>query len=193
MRAFFAIELPGSCQSQLSHSIEKLQSDLARLYKTKTFRWTASHNLHLTLQFMADVKEEYVALLLEKVKQVLRTEEVFHLQLGSLEWFPSRHHPKVISVRAEPHDSLARIAQSIGRVMKEVGLPVEQRPFRAHVTLARINTVLRDVDAEVLAVPLEIPPVLVKEIVLFQSKTLEEGPVYTKLGVVGLILDAKSG
>ncbi len=120
------------------------------------------------------------------------------LALGGLRLFPSAARPRVLSVDLEPEEPLRELARSVEHAVQAVGLPPEERPFRAHLTLARLADGLpaalrprkaapeggRREPAERATLPeppvprVELP---VEEVVLFESRLGPEGAVYRPL------------
>lgn len=88
-------------------------------------------SLHLTLHFLGNVAPETTAALVPLLQEVRC--EPFTLRFGSADdW-------RGIAV-LRPLDTPAALAAlhcSLGEVLVRCGVPLEERPFRAHVTLAR--------------------------------------------------------
>jgi 2'-5' RNA ligase len=183
IRAFFAIDLPPECQRQLGFFMEALQLHLKKILKQHSaFRWVQPQNVHLTLQFLGQLKPEDAAELLREASRQLAGLQPFSLRLGHLEWFPSPYRPHVLSLHAQPDVALAELSQALGRAALALGYAIEDRPFRAHLTLARIED-QRNLEPQLLHAFSweELPDVLVNEVVLFRSETLSGGSVYTRL------------
>lgn len=87
--------------------------------------------LHVTLHFLGDVPDERVP----ELAQALRLPfEPFTLDLGEPQVWSSG-----IAV-VQPHGTpapLQRLHAALGTRIAALGLPLESRPYRAHVTLAR--------------------------------------------------------
>lgn len=187
IRAFFAIDLPVEFKQQLGLAMTALELHLKKEFKGNPFHWVKPQNLHLTLQFLGQVDEEAVAKLLQQVSEELKGLPSFYLKLGSLEWFPGSQRPRVLSLKAEPHEVLAKLAQALGKAAESLGYKIEDRPFRAHLTLARVEG-LRNLDPELLnsfGGPV-LPEMFVKEVVFFRSETQSGGSVYTRLASIEL-------
>ena len=61
VRVFFAIELPLSTKEMLNKFVVSPKSEA----KSNAIRWTKPENLHITLQFLAEVRGEHIATLIE--------------------------------------------------------------------------------------------------------------------------------
>jgi 2'-5' RNA ligase len=87
--------------------------------------------LHMTLHFLGDVAAERLPALIRGVDT--RTDR-FDLQFGRAELWPGGI--AVLRPRQTP-PALVRLHAELGDALRTLELPVEARPFRAHVTLAR--------------------------------------------------------
>jgi 2'-5' RNA ligase len=86
---------------------------------------------HVTLHFLGDVPDERVP----ELAQALRLPfEPFTLDLGEPEVWPNG--VAVVQPYATP-SALQRLHAALGVRIASLGLPVESRPYRPHVTLAR--------------------------------------------------------
>jgi 2'-5' RNA ligase len=130
-----------------------------------------AHNLHITLAFLGSVPEARVASARECVAA---TEiEPFDLIVGTLSWW---ERPQLLCLEPSAGvERLIELAGRLGRALRRSGFPVEQRPFRPHVTLAR------DVRREHFVKPIRQLQWQVRQIELIESQTLPTGSSYTIL------------
>lgn len=179
LRAFFALDLPFAVKQQLTEGLEVLKQQ----WQGEALHWVKPQNLHLTLQFLGEVKTTDLPILLERCHAELKGQKEFYLTLGSLEWFPSLSHPKVLSLKAEPQELLAELSQALRRG----AVYSEDRSFRGHLTVARVKGP-GVVDTELLSFfqGISLPPLLVKEIFLFRSDLEGSGPRYTPVASLSL-------
>ena len=84
-------------------------------------------------------------------------------------------------------DELAALAGAITAATAPLGFADDGRPYRPHLTLARVNAA-HDVRAlvERLGTRSAGPPFTVDEVVLFDSDTRADGAVHTPRGTFGL-------
>lgn len=188
IRVFFAIDLPASVKEKIGAFIVLLK----RKSKSHAIRWTRPENLHITLQFLAEVKSEDLPVLINKVR-----EEVFDaiadsaLNFGGLHLFPTPYRPRVIVMDVVPQERLALLSQIIGSSIKNMGYEIDTRPFRAHLTLGRIKHA-HGVNLDFLT-EIELPTfetLALTEIVLFRSEPQPEGSKYSALERIALHSDA---
>ena len=96
---------------------------------------------HLTLAFFESISEqtanELIAILREKL---LAKPYRVTLSLGKLDAFPNQKHPTVLWLEImEKTGNLIKLKHVIDETLSSLNLPVEKRPFRAHLTVARIK------------------------------------------------------
>ncbi|MFA6302908.1 MAG: RNA 2',3'-cyclic phosphodiesterase [Legionella sp.] len=175
IRAFFAIMPPTTMLMQLS----KIVRNISQVIPEHHLRLSKTEHLHSTLQFIAHVRLQDIKPLSEQVADALKNIPAFELELGALEWFPNSCHPKILSLQVGPYEILKNLSDTLGQVLSRFNYPLEARPFRPHLTLAR----LKNVDSS--AVQLEkIPlvamhPALISEVHLMESKP-DNGTTYYK-------------
>ena len=176
IRLFFALSLPNSTQQAIKPVLKSLQ----QMIPAETVRWTPVQNLHITLQFLQRVEYIHLTQLIEKVRIELETIKPLQLELGDLELLPTANHPRVLSLQVGPPESLASLVRAIGLGIKATNYPVEERPFRGHMTLGRLSKVLSPPSlAELNFAPFS--PTLINEIHLFESKPGRSRSLYIPL------------
>ncbi|HVY53085.1 MAG TPA: RNA 2',3'-cyclic phosphodiesterase [Gammaproteobacteria bacterium] len=188
MRTFFAIDLSPDCKKRLSAYMHTLAENFTVHFEKDRFRWMKPQNLHLTLQFIGQLQEEDLTRLLLEVRKELLEQKAFYLKLTNLEWFPSINAPHVLSMQANEHQRLANLAKLIGKGIATCNYNVEKRPYKGHVTLARLENI-NNVSEEILKKfsAIELPEIFVKEIVFFRSEADMDGSRYTKLASLELL------
>ena len=101
-------------------------------------RWTASERWHLTLLFLGAVPEERVAALVEAAAPAVSAAGPMRLRMAGGGRFGSRRRPTVAWAGLEGDvGPLVELAARLAGAARSLGLPVEDRPFRPHLTLGR--------------------------------------------------------
>ncbi|MBX3708490.1 MAG: RNA 2',3'-cyclic phosphodiesterase [Gammaproteobacteria bacterium] len=184
IRVFFAIDLSESIKEKLGSFI----SILKKKSRSYGIRWAKPENLHITLQFLPEVKMEHLPVLNEKVRaEINEAAKISNLALGSLHLFPSPYRPRVIVLDIIPQDELVILSGRIGEGIKAANYEIENRPFRAHLTLGRIKQP-QEMNLSFLSeckAP-EVEKIDVSEIVLFRSEPQPEGSKYTVMEKITL-------
>jgi 2'-5' RNA ligase len=134
-------------------------------------------NLHLTLAFLGEIDDEAAARAGDAVRAAsARIEDGgWMLGWGAPGVFPSRSRPRVLWLGVDGHDErLSRAHSVLGEELRARELPVEERTFRPHLTLARVRRPpsrerLDAILARLRSAP-SPPPVAVRSLVLYRSR-----------------------
>ncbi len=101
-------------------------------------RWTPPERWHLTLVFLGDVPAAALEPLVGAVAPVVAATPPLALRLAGGGRFGSRRRPAVFWAGLDGDVRLlADLARRLATAVRGVGLPVEERPFRAHLTVGR--------------------------------------------------------
>ncbi|HTX29957.1 MAG TPA: RNA 2',3'-cyclic phosphodiesterase [Solirubrobacteraceae bacterium] len=179
-RLFVALELPRNVREALVRWRERLGSDAV-----KRLRPIASEALHVTLCFLGWRAEDEVSAIAAACT-VVAAEAAPALSLGASLWLP-RRRPRVLAVELEDaHAGLARVQAALSGALSAGGwYEPENRPYLAHVTVARVKGDGRD--ARLPEPP--APPRLnfqASRVVLYRSRLSRAGAHYEPLGIVEL-------
>jgi RNA 2',3'-cyclic 3'-phosphodiesterase len=131
---------------------------------------------HLTLQFLGNrVDFDAVAGALDAFAVGRGT-----VALGGAGAFPSDRRGRILWLGVSEGEALlSQLAAAVGALLEPVGYPPEERPYHAHLTLARLKT---PADLRPVVTQLGSGPVgrawTAEEVVLFQSTTRRTGAEY---------------
>ena len=184
MRAFIAIPLPSEVQEALS----ALQRDVAKA--RADVKWVRQDQLHVTLKFLGEISEAQREVMTAMLRRVADATSPLALGVAELGAFPSVTAPRVIWVglRGEV-EAVRRMAATIEQEGGRLGLPKDDRPFAAHVTLGRVRSSRgREALAQQLRATVWVPPPpwQVSHMRLYQSVLSPSGPSYTVLAEIPL-------
>ena len=105
-------------------------------------RWVRSANLHLTLRFLGATAPSSVPALEEALDRAARASRPFEARLSGAGAFPSPARPRAVFLRVgDGARELAALADRFSIELAEGGWPPAERPFAAHLTLARSDGV----------------------------------------------------
>ncbi len=185
IRAFLAIVPPEDILQAISRLQEKMKREI-----TGRISWTKSQGQHLTLKFFGDISTEDVKNICVAVKNRIVLGSPLNLKIEKLGIFPDFRKPRVIwcSVTGDG-EKLSVLQKQLDSDFASIGFPKEDRPFRAHLTLGRIKDThgLSGISEALNKHNVFAAGVFdCKELVLFQSKLLPQGAVYTKLAEFAL-------
>lgn len=184
IRTFIAFELPepvGRLAAGLQNNLRDLGLRL---------RWVRPQNIHLTLKFLGDILPGQVNDVVEAMTHAAKNTAPIDLSAQGMGVFPGIKKPRVLWIgMGGQTDCLAATVATLEKKLEEVGFPSERRPFRAHLTLARMKhavdprQLLRAIEQEGCFTP---EPFQVTEMVLFKSDLRPQGAVYTPMARVQL-------
>ena len=179
IRTFIAIKLPENTITSLREVQEGIRSHGIHL------RWVRPENIHLTLKFLGDIKEDNLEKITAALHESIAAYEPISLYAKGLGVFPGIKRPRVVWVGiAGQLESLIGLQQSLEQGLEGLGFEKEKRPFKGHLTLGRIK---RRID------PKQLGNALIKydefksetfsaeNIVMYKSELKPTGAVYTEI------------
>jgi len=185
MRAFIAVELPQNITDLLVKAqgiLQKSQADV---------KWVARANLHLTLKFLGDINEEEKDKIINIIKTTSQEYTAFESRPEQLGAFPKEKYPRVIWASLNNENQLKKIAQDLEERINKLGIPKEERSFKAHITIGRVKSsknlnALSEALSENSDFFRNMPAAnqnnfVVQKITLFKSTLLKDGPLYEKI------------
>ena len=184
IRAFIALELP----EEIIAFIRKIQEGL-RSYGFKA-RWVRPENIHLTLKFLGDINSEEIKKAGDAIISAASENASMSLSAKGIGFFPGVKRSQVIwtGIAGQTRE-LADLQKTLDGKLDTVGFPKEKRPFKGHLTIARIKRKIdarRLVDAMKEFAKFESKTFIADEVVLFKSELKPSGAVYTMLMSVAL-------
>lgn len=148
--------------------------------------------LHLTLAFLGSVPDERVPDVIAACAGAAKAHAPFDIVLDRAGRFPEGGAPRVVWLGlGEGAAESADLAASVRRELSARGLAFDDRPFRPHVTLARVRPGVDRIAAGVIAAAVERlrPKALrfaAESIVAMESLLSPRGPRYRPRAVVPL-------
>ncbi len=176
MRLFTGLDVPYEMRRNLELLLEHLKP-AARIH------WSPMSNLHITTKFIGEWPQERLEELKGALKRVAAPGEM-RIGIRGIGWFPNPHHPRVLYAGIAAPESLAALARVTEAVCGELGVPVEDREFRPHLTLARIKAPadlarLRETIASLPSA--DFGAFNASQFHLYESRLHPGGSIYTKL------------
>ena len=128
---FLAVPLPNEVKSGLW--------SWARLLKEHTHykTWTGEADYHITLIFFGAIAEEKIERLTEGLTSIVNELEPMALALNGLDGFGKNGHPRVLYASVMENQALIKNQRRIADICRQCGFPVENRPYRPHITLGK--------------------------------------------------------
>jgi 2'-5' RNA ligase len=177
VRTFVALLIPPDWAEHLG----RIGADLAG--RTSGLSWVKPGNLHLTLRFLGDLGDSGVSRAGESVRRGAGGVAAFPARLGVLGAFPNLERPRVLWVGlALGAEEATGLARAVNDALAADGFGPPDKPFRAHLTLARVREGARGIPAlkEYRPPP---PPgeAVLDRVVLMKSDLHPAGSRYTPL------------
>lgn len=175
-RAFVAVRPPDTALEAVAGAVE------AGRPVREGLRWEERpDHWHLTLQFLGPLCR--LAPVVDALAAAATECGPFRFRFGGAGAFPTPRRARVVWIgAAEGQTEMVSLAGSVSAALGPVGYQAERRPFRAHLTLARLK-VPGDVGAVLAAIgagPVG-PAFTVAEVVLYESRLSRQGSTYSVL------------
>lgn len=163
----------------------------ARLAEAEsTLRWVPPENLHFTLKFLGGITPPQLAGVVAAAREVAARTQRFSIMLAGLGAFPSARRPRVVWVGVSSGaDHLVALAEHLDVVLRPAHASREDRPFRPHLTIARVRDAapVRDLSKEIDALrELEWGCQTVGAICVMESHLRPSGAIYQPVEEVWL-------
>lgn len=126
MRLFVGLAVNEAVKQMLERLMLRLRA------KDDGLRWSTPDQWHVTLVFLGEVDDETRARLVRELGEV--RQPVLRLRIERLGTF---ERAGILHAEVEVSPQLLRLYEGVAAAVKRVGLAVEERPYRAHITLAR--------------------------------------------------------
>ena len=108
-------------------------------------RWVKPDNIHLTLKFLGEVKEDRIDGIVKGIRDVCGRYGRLRLEVCGLGVFPNRRSPRVLWVDVTGDGMLAGLQRDIEKAMALEGFKKEKRGYTPHLTMGRFRS-LREKD-----------------------------------------------
>ena len=131
MRLFTGIALARNVSASLSVLISEFRS-------VAPFNWTRADNLHITTRFIGEWPEERLPELTTALESVAVTGPI-QISVARFGFFPNPHQPHSLFAGVQAGPGLTELAGALEAKLQTLGCKPETRPYRPHVTLARIK------------------------------------------------------
>ena len=101
--------------------------------------WIPAEKLHITIKFIGELPETVLDPLVDALREAGQRHTAVDLAAGGIGAFPNFRRPHVVWYGMEPHPRLELLHHDIEVACERLGVEVEGRPFRPHLTLGRIT------------------------------------------------------
>jgi 2'-5' RNA ligase len=191
IRTFVAVELDPNIRKALGQTQDQARRELSRVTSEARLQWVRPESIHLTLKFLGDIEETRVGAICQALGHAAGQSSSFSVDVRGLGVFPDHRAPRVLWVGLHPPDSLTRLAEQVEAALAPLGFPAENKPFRPHLTLARIKDRSREIgkalaEGGLLAHEGLLGTLALHAVSLMRSELHPSGSLYTRLCEVRL-------
>jgi len=172
VRAFVAIAMGKDVRARLTETMGSLQRAGAHV------AWVAPANIHLSLAFLGNVTWDMVPLIGAALDEAAAACAPFSLAVAEVGSFGSARSPRVIWAGVRESPALRELQGRVARGIMALGLTIEEREYRPHLTLGRVRSSRgRDelVQAMAAVAGQEFGRIEAREVLLMKSRLLPAG------------------
>ncbi|OFW16986.1 MAG: 2'-5' RNA ligase [Acidobacteria bacterium RIFCSPLOWO2_12_FULL_67_14] len=139
MRLFVAVELEPRVAAQIAECSRELRRRAEAMAPRARVSWVPPERLHVTVRFIGQADETRVTAIGSALEPALTTRR-FDIVAAGMGAFPERGRPRVLWAGVTGgQDALGNLAREVSGRLESCGVARDERPFRPHVTLARIR------------------------------------------------------
>ena len=175
-RLFIALHVP----RDLGRAIVQYEKELP------FWRWYDAKELHMTIRFIGDTPPDKTALLAEAFEHGFSGQRMVRFTTLGYGFNPNERKASSLHLRMQCSHAMEELKEKADAVVSQVlGLPAEDRAFKAHVTLVRFKRPPQYLDLKRLkkwadGIP-KLPEPFAPEITLYRSELTKHGAIHTAL------------
>lgn len=133
MRLFLAINFPAVVRREIANATAPLRECAPEL------GWTAEDRLHLTLKFLGEQPESRVDALASALAKTAIQHRELLMTVAGVGAFPNFRRARVVWMGVSQDPRLELLHHDVEVAYDALGCELEGRPFRPHLTLARVR------------------------------------------------------
>lgn len=180
LRSFIAIPLPNNLQQQIAWLQQRLCQSVPELKPVKL------ENLHLTLHFLGEQTQDQLAKIASSMLSIGRKKKNFNASVEGLGFFPNQRRARILWLGIQPESELIELYDRLSEELKPLGLNLDMRPFRPHLTIGRFKRPPRQTATLCPFLSHSCGSLTIDKMILFSSKLTTGGAVHTPLQTVAL-------
>ena len=177
VRLFLAVNLPAEVRHAIADAAAPLRAAAPNL------AWVSQEKVHLTVKFLGEQPEPMAEQVAAAMRDVATRNRVIDVEIGGVGAFPNFRRPRVVWIGVTPEPKLELLHHDVESTCESLGLPIDGKPFRPHLTLARVRPrandpqTLRELARAARAVSY-VEEVVITSIDLMESKQTASGSTY---------------
>ena len=172
MRCFIAINIPNDVKNYFADIIKQLQKENTN----RNITYIKPDNIHITLHFLGQIDNSRLQQIENIISEVAKHYTPFQITTQGISAFPHLQRPRVVFIRGiDKTQKAVSIQKNIGKKLKAIGIKVDSRPWKAHLTLARMKAPIAFHPENITVQPMQF---FVKSIELMESTLKPTGAEY---------------
>jgi 2'-5' RNA ligase len=179
VRLFLAINIPTEVRREVAAATSGLRAC------APTLAWVQEPLLHLTLKFFGEQPAERVDEIQAAIAGVAGRHRELLMAMGGIGAFPNFRKARVVWMGVTHEPRLERLHHDVEVACEQLGFELDGRPFRPHLTLARVKHPMDEEGSRALSHTAERTDYrtdfIVRSIDLMQSDLSNAAPSYTTL------------
>jgi RNA 2',3'-cyclic 3'-phosphodiesterase len=142
-RLFVAVPLDPGLTGAIAALVARIRADRVRVAPDeRDVRWVRMDGLHLTLRFLGPTPDADVPTVAAAVRRAASTQDPFEVRIDGGGSFPNPRRPRTLWLAVTNGTAeLESLARAVDRELVAAGWPSDDRPYRAHLTVARSDGV----------------------------------------------------
>jgi 2'-5' RNA ligase len=184
LRLFLAINLSLDVRRNACVAVAPLREIAPHL------AWVAEPRLHLTLKFLGEQPEDRVPQIRDALAAIAAQHRELAMSLGGISAFPNFRRARVLWMSVAPEPRLELLHHEVELSCESLGFEIDGRPYRPHVTLARMKQPLAEEAARLLSRAAKRTnfhaEFTIRSVDLMLSHQSGGGPAYTSLASAAL-------
>ena len=133
MRIFLAINFAPEVRRAIAEASAPLRAAAPDL------SWIREPQLHLTVKFLGEQPDDMASRIADAMKIIAARNRVVDVEIGGIGAFPNFRRPRVVWIGVSPEPKLELLHHDVESACESLGLPLDGKPFRPHLTLARVK------------------------------------------------------
>ena len=179
-RVFIAFESPIGFREIYADKIYPLFNGI------KELKTVIPENIHITLKFLGSINIAQISEIKNMLSDLLAREKEINVKFTGIGAFPNVKRPRVVWAGFDDENGvMEKIAEKIDLAVSDMGFEKEKRPFRPHITIARVkkgkifdlNGFMRNYERDKMLVE----NFKINMVAFYESILKQDGPVYKVL------------
>ncbi len=183
MRVFIAIDIDEQIRKALGGLQDELRSKVD--IKKSDVKWVNPDNMHLTLKFLGEIKDQEAVDVCNITKEVASRHKSFELALETVGHFGGRSARVLWIGTGQNSENLLQLQSDLEEQLAAAGWPRETRKFSGHLTLCRVRNSKAGVKLAQMTEgykDFRLGTIWADSVSVYQSQLTPKGPIYTVLG-----------